>query len=105
MHWSVGRRAIFTAASPLIPAVRLFKIIRDARTSPAQRQIIRRAFPVIFLGLLLDGFGQMLGYAFGPGDSAERLRMLEFDRASKITAKDREQLFGAPRAAESVEAS
>ena len=33
-HWSIGRRAIFALASPLIPGVRLFKIVRDAKASP-----------------------------------------------------------------------
>lgn len=105
LHWNLVNRAIFTVASPLIPAVRLFRILRDVQASPTQRQSLRGALPALIFGLLLDGLGQMLGYALGPGDSAERLRIVEFDRASNITAKDRELLFSAPRALEPVEAS
>jgi predicted dehydrogenase len=105
MPWSMGRRAIFAMASPLIPAVRFFKIIRDAKGLPAVRDILRRALPALALGLFLDGLGQMLGYASGPGDSAGRLKKVEFNRAQNITPKDREALFGAPHAFVPLEAT
>ena len=47
----------------------------------------------------------MLGYALGPGDSARRLKNVEFDRASNITAGDRELLFAATRPLAPMEAS
>jgi len=47
----------------------------------------------------------MLGYAFGPGDSAGRLKKVEFNRAQNITPHDREMLFGAPRAFAPMEAT
>lgn len=104
LHWSIGRRAVFALASPLIPAVRFSKIIRETKASPALRNTMRRALPALALGLLLDGLGQMLGYALGPGSSARRLKKVEFNRAANITAKDRELLFGPARALEPVEA-
>ncbi|HVF85864.1 MAG TPA: hypothetical protein VM821_07760, partial [Abditibacteriaceae bacterium] len=72
-----------------IPFVRLARVLRfsgkgtDSRTGLA-----------IFIGLLADGGGQMLGYALG-GDSAQQ-RMwdwkMEFQRVRYVTPRDRRKL-------------
>ena len=93
-QWFFPRRLLFTLASPLIPAVRFWRINRDLQLPELRQNELRRALPAVFLGLALDGLGQMLGYALGRGGSRKKLRELEFDRASHVTAADRERLFG-----------
>jgi hypothetical protein len=77
--WSWPRRLLFTAASPLIPWVRLWRIQRHiSRGQPFSFLI--RLLPVLFAGLLVDGLGQMFGYAAGAGDSIEKVANYEFHR-------------------------
>lgn len=67
--WSMPKRVAFAAASPLIPAVRFVRAVRDAHRAGIPVSLLARATPALAAGLLLDGVGQMLGYAFGAGDS------------------------------------
>jgi hypothetical protein len=92
-HWNFTRRAIFFLASPLIPAVRFAKLLREAKTSPVCRREIVHGLMPLLAGLLLDGLGQMIGYGFGGGDSGTKLKHVEFNRAVNVTAEDRRLLF------------
>ncbi len=40
--------------------------------------------PVPLFGLVLDGVGQFLGYAFGPGDTRRRLARFEHHRVRHL---------------------
>jgi hypothetical protein len=39
--------------------------------------------PPLFAGLVIEGFGQMMGYALRAGKSAEKLARYEFHRIRK----------------------
>jgi Glycosyl transferase family 2 len=93
--WAPGRRALYAAASPLIPLVRLRRCARVARRLGPAHPRIRRSLPVLAVGLVLDGAGQMLGYAFGPGPSARALTRFEFRRVDHVRRADR-ALFASP---------
>ncbi|MBM3156391.1 MAG: hypothetical protein FJ004_03810 [Chloroflexi bacterium] len=80
--WPWPRRLLFTAASPLIPWVRLWRVQR--RVCGRQPfSFSMRLFPVMLSGLLVEGVGHMLGYAAGVGDSAEKVGKCEFHRIRK----------------------
>lgn len=91
--WPPWRRWLYALASPLIPWVRGFRILRNSFPKPG----LIRALPWLSLGLALDGLGQMLGYAWGPGNSAQNLVNYEFRRMDHISAADRESIFGDSR--------
>jgi hypothetical protein len=77
---ALAKRALFAAASPLIPLVRLRHIFRHA----AQRRMLGQlfsCFPALLVGLLVDGAGQFVGYLAGPSDAMARLAPYEFCRA------------------------
>lgn len=77
--WSAPRRALFAAATPLIPAVRLWRILRlVGRRRPAG--FAPDLVPVLLLGLVLDGAGQLAGCVAGPGGARERLVRYEHHR-------------------------
>ena len=77
--WPWHRRLLFTVAAPLIPWVRLWRIQKHIRHKQTCRFLIR-LLPILFLGLLVDGLGHMLGYATGAGDSIEKITKYEFHR-------------------------
>ncbi|MHA1485231.1 MAG: hypothetical protein ACTSPR_07940 [Candidatus Thorarchaeota archaeon] len=80
-------RLLFTVASPLIPWVRLYLIQKCVRRGRSRNFLIR-LLPVLFVGLLANGFGQMVGYATGAGDSTEKVAEYEFHRVKHIEPTD-----------------
>jgi hypothetical protein len=79
-RWPWRRRMFFAAGSPLIPLVRLGRVIRELWHPGRQRGLIFWVLPALLLGLCLDGLGQMMGYAFGAGNATQRLGRAEFHR-------------------------
>jgi predicted dehydrogenase len=79
-HWAWPRRLLFACGSPLIPLVRLWRILRDMSQPGRPLRLALRVLPQLLLGLVMDGAGQMLGYAFGPGETRGKLMELEFHR-------------------------
>jgi len=77
--WSWPCRLLFTAAAPLIPWVRLWRIQKRVRRGQPLSFLIR-LLPILFVGLLVGGLGQMVGYARGAGDSTVKLSKYEFHR-------------------------
>jgi hypothetical protein len=78
--WSMGRRALFVCASPLIPIIRCLRITRELFRPGRPRYLLPQLLPALVVGLLFDGVGEMAGYAFGPGESMAKLSDLEFHR-------------------------
>lgn len=91
---SPGRRAVYVLGAPLIPLVRLARLLRAAR-GPALRRRALLCMPALAIGLGLDGLGQMVGYALGSGSSLRKLARYEFHRFRHVTARDRREVFGA----------
>jgi predicted dehydrogenase len=89
------QRSIYACGSPLIPAVRLSRMIRCVlqRRSGQLLGRLLTCLPAVTVGLILDACGQMMGYALGPGDSQDRLARYEFHRIRHITSRDRQTLF------------
>jgi hypothetical protein len=77
--WSWPRRLLFTIASPGIPWIRIWRIQRNVRRVQPCSFVIR-VLPVVFLGLLIEWAGQILGFAFGPADSGEKVAKYEYRR-------------------------
>lgn len=77
--WSRPRRLLFTVASPLIPWVRLWRIQKHVRRGH-RPGFAFRVLPVVLVGLLIEGLGQMMGYAAGYGVSIEKMATYEFHR-------------------------
>jgi hypothetical protein len=78
-EWSLGRRALFVAASPLIPVVRWLRCLPAAtRVNGGTRPW--RMWPALAFLLACDGVGEFVGYLTGAGDAARRTSELEFHR-------------------------
>jgi hypothetical protein len=87
--WSVAKRLLYFAASPLIPVVRLWRCLRELAKPGRPVELIPRILPALCLGLAIDGFGQMMGYLLGAGNAVERMSQYEFHRFRHVTDADR----------------
>jgi predicted dehydrogenase len=87
--WGFGRKILYGAASPLIPAVRLARICRELLKPGRPKRLMPRLLPALSIGLIADGFGQMAGYLGGVGLSAGRIAVYEYNRIRYIRPEDR----------------
>ncbi|MDX6449472.1 MAG: hypothetical protein QOD08_1935 [Gaiellaceae bacterium] len=79
-RWSVGRRLAYAGAAPLIPLVRLSRILPEVRRSARKYGLLPGVLPPLLLGLLVGATGELLGYAAGVGSSRRRIVDVEFHR-------------------------
>ena len=82
--WSFGKRLAFVAASPMIPFVRLARTLGHARRLDRGVAFLGRVVPTLCVGLMMDGMGQMAGYAFGGGSAHARLAEFEWHRMKHV---------------------
>jgi hypothetical protein len=78
--WPWYRRFLFTIASPGIPLLRFWRIRKNIKRGKITKSLYFRLLSPLIIGLLLDGLGQMIGYAFGIGTAAEKMLQYEFHR-------------------------
>ena len=85
----LARRAAYVCGAPLIPWVRLWRILRELQRPDRPRHLLPGVVPLLLLALMVDGSGEMAGYALGAGDSPCRLAKYEFHRHRYLTDEDR----------------
>ena len=78
--WSLIRKFFFAGASPLIPIVRLFRILKDLKRPGRKRPPIQSVLPPLVLALIVDAIGQSIGCILGEGNAPSKLIGLEFHR-------------------------
>jgi hypothetical protein len=59
------------------------------RRTPEQRALLPRILPTFVLLLVVDGLGELVGYAIGAGSANDTLTPLEFHRLRHLNARDR----------------
>jgi hypothetical protein len=87
--WSIFRRLLYICGMPLIPFVRLERVLGHILRSGRERELLPGILPALIIGLVADAFGQLTGYAFGAGDAAQRRVSFELNRYQHITEQDR----------------
>jgi hypothetical protein len=96
--WSPLRRMVYTAGSPLLPPLRLYRALRDVRHS-GNVGLLPRLLPALFAGLLVNAAGQAAGYALGAGKSRQRRLSIELYRHRHLNARDLRAVLTAPKPA------
>ena len=91
-RWSILRRMAYAVASPLIPFVRLSRIMWHMKRVATRCKLMPRVLPALITVLVTSAFGEMLGYIFGEGRTAERFPQMEFNRIDYLSRQDRERL-------------
>lgn len=87
LDWPVARRLGYALASPLIPLLRTARTLGHMRRA-APRRVTPGFVAALLLMLVVDGFGETMGYASGHGRSVERLNDLEFNRRRFLAVGD-----------------
>jgi hypothetical protein len=77
-RWSLGRRLLYAAGSPLIPAVVLARVARGVASARRAHGVPLAVYPALLLGALVSAIGELVGYLGGPVARAER-RMTEYE--------------------------
>ena len=89
-RWSFARRLLYACGSPLLPLVRLRRIVEQARQAGLSWRIVAPALWPAAIVLCAGAAGEMLGYSLGPGDARQSLMRFEREHARLYTAKDLE---------------
>jgi glycosyltransferase involved in cell wall biosynthesis len=99
-RWSILRRLLYIGGMPLIPLVRLWRILREVRGPGRPSYLLLRALPPMILGLVAHATGEVAGYAFGAGNSAQCRLTFELNRQRHVAEHDRQA--GAEKVSEKV---
>lgn len=87
--WSPPRRLAYTLGSPLIPFVRLRRMLSDIRRAGRSRQLLPQLLPVLTVSLLVSAAGEMVGYALRRKGSLELLYDMELHKTWYLGRADR----------------
>ncbi len=84
-QWPIARRLAYSAAAPLIPLVRLRRIVAQAWRRDRTPTPPKRAVPAMLFLLACDAAGEMAGYLMGAGGEAQRAGEFEFHHDRRRT--------------------
>jgi len=87
--WSVWRRLLYLAGAPLIPWIRLRRLLGQLRAYPHPRPHLLAMLPPILVGLVSHTAGECAAYALGEGSARMRRMTFELDRRTHLRAEDR----------------
>lgn len=91
-NWSALRRLFYGAAGPLIPLVRLPRVLRDLRRADQLWRLLPHVLTLSAFALASDAAGEMVGYFFGGGHANQILSEMEFHRQRFLCERDRRRL-------------
>lgn len=91
--WSAPKRIAFAIAAPLIPVVRMVRVLRLLHGSERYSWLIPGIIPMLCMAVVTDGLGELAGYIMGPGDSPRYLGLIEFNRVKAMNAPDRAEYW------------
>ena len=86
--WSLVRRIVYAGGSPLIPVLRLGRLIPEMRRTAVGQAALRRALPAMGLILTVHAAGEAAGYLFGVGDSDTTYSLFETRRYRHVRGGD-----------------
>ena len=93
--WPAWRRLVYAAGSPLIPAVRFRRLLRDFARTGAGAELRGYGYGLLALALFVSAAGELVGYAAGSGDSMYALSRIELHKERHVRRSERGELAGA----------
>ncbi len=92
LAWSLLRRLLYAAGAPVIPLIRLPRVLRDIRNSTQSHALLPRVIPSLAAGVLVSAAGEMVGSLFGAGTAARQLAEMELHKVDYVLERDRREL-------------
>lgn len=80
LDWPVYKRVAFALGTPLVPAVRLVRHLRQSSAAGLSRRLVATVIPTLIVGLIVDAAGQCAGCLAGAGRSRATLVEWDFHR-------------------------
>jgi hypothetical protein len=87
-RWSAARRLAYALAFPIVPLIRFNRHRADLARTRESRGRVPGLVPALFCDLIVDAFGEAVGYTVGEGDSRQHRLAMETDRRSFLAARD-----------------
>jgi len=88
-RWSPLRRLLYTGGAPLIPLVRLRRILRQINQSKQNHALLPAILPMVVTGLIVSAIGEMIGYTLGAGHATPLMcSSFEFHRDQHLQQRD-----------------
>jgi Glycosyl transferase family 2 len=85
--WPLLKRLIYIFVGPLIPFVRLRRVLTEIHRTGKQRDLLPMILPAVLIGLAAAATGEMFGYALGAGAASQGKWNLEFHRYRHLRKK------------------
>ena len=89
VKWSMVRRVFYIAKLPLVPFVRLQRVVGHILRAGRGKELLPGILPILIIGLVADALGQLAGYALGAGNAAQRRVSFELNRCQHVTEQDK----------------
>lgn len=86
--WSFLKRLVYTFSEPLFALRRFREIMKNIDRTGHNKELVPLVIPVISLGLLALGLGEMMGYALGVANSEQIANSFEFHRHRFLLKRD-----------------
>ncbi len=83
-NWSIWRRLLYIGGIPLIPIIRLRRVLSEIRRSGLKINLLPYLLPALITGLVSHSLGELTAYIFGAGDAPRRRLSFELSRHSHI---------------------
>lgn len=91
-QWAAARRLVYACGSPLLPLIRLKRILAQARGAGLSAGVTAGALGPALLILCAGAAGEFLGYAMGIGGAKAALMRLEREHSGLFARQDLEAL-------------
>ncbi|MBI3300778.1 MAG: glycosyltransferase [Deltaproteobacteria bacterium] len=89
-HWSPLWRLLYTAGAPLIPLVRLPRILGDIRRIGRGRTLLPWILPALIVSLVVNAAGEIVGAACSGGNAMLRLSEMELNKIPHLAKRHRQ---------------
>jgi hypothetical protein len=84
-RWSLARRLLYAAGSPLIPFVWMSRTLRVVGWRERRREVPLLTLPLMFLGTVIWALGECAGYLGAGGDAEVRMSEYEINKLRYAT--------------------
>jgi GT2 family glycosyltransferase len=88
-NWSIWRRLLYIGCMPLIPIIRLRRVLFEIRRASPKHNLLPSILPALIIGLISHSLGELAAYTFGVGDAPKQRLTFELSRYHHVKEQDR----------------